>query len=83
MAQIFYASPKINRHGDYRSDPQILNKIMADENTSFIPVYKGKNLFKQIHNNFEALILNNKDLKKILPNDMINPIFLGVANNIS
>lgn len=83
MIQTFYASPKINRHGDYRSDPQILNKIMADENTSFIPVYKGKNLFKQIHNNFEALILNNKDLKKILPNDMINPIFLGVANNIS
>ena len=83
MVQTFYASPKINRHGDYRSDPQILNKIMADENTSFIPVYKGKNLFKQIHNNFEALILNNKDLKKILPNDMINPIFLGVANNIS
>ena len=83
MAQTFYASPKINRHGDYRSNPQILNKIMADENTSFIPVYKGKNLFKQIHNNFEALILNNKDLKKILPNDMINPIFLGVANNIS
>ena len=83
MIQTFYASPKINRHGDYRSDPQILNKIMADENTSFIPVYKGKNLFKEIHNNFEALILNNKDLKKILPNDMINPIFLGVANNIS
>ena len=83
MVQTFYASPKINRHGDYRSDPQILKKIMADENTSFIPVYKGKNLFKQIHNNFEALILNNKDLKKILPNDMINPIFLGVANNIS
>ena len=83
MIQTFYASPKINRHGDYRSDPQILNKIMADENTSFIPVYKGKNLFKQIHNNFEALILNNKDLKKILPNNMINPIFLGVANNIS
>ena len=83
MVQTFYASPKINRHGDYRSDLQILNKIMADENTSFIPVYKGKNLFKEIHNNFEALILNNKDLKKILPNDMINPIFLGVANNIS
>ena len=83
MVQTFYASPKINRHGDYRSDPQILNKIMADENTSFIPVYKGKNLFKQIDNNFEALILNNKDLKKILPNDMMNPIFLGVANNIS
>ena len=83
MVQTFYASPKINRHGDYRSNPQILNKIMADENTSFIPVYKGKNLFKEIHNNFEALILNNKDLKKILPNDMINPIFLGVANNIS
>mgnify|MGYP000560118498 FL=1 len=56
---------------------------MADENTNFIPVYKGKNLFKQIDNNFEALILNNKDLKKIQLNDIMNPIFLGVANNIS
>ena len=51
MAQTFYASSKINRHGDYRSDPQILNKIMIDMNTKFVPLYKGKNLFKQISNN--------------------------------
>ena len=83
MAQTFYASSKINRHSDYRSNPQILNKIMIDLNTKYIPLYKGENLFKQIDNNFEALILNNQELKIILPNNIINPIFLGVANNIS
>ena len=41
MAQTFYASSKINRHGNYRSDPQILNKIMIDLNTKFVPLYKG------------------------------------------
>ena len=83
MAKTFYASSKINRHGDYRSNPQILNKIMIDLNTKYIPLFKGKNLFKQINDNFEALILNNQELKIILPNNIINPIFLGVANNIS
>ena len=42
MAQTFYASSKINRHGDYRSDPQILNKIMIDLNTKFVPFIRVK-----------------------------------------
>jgi NAD+ diphosphatase len=83
MAQTFYATSKINRHGDYRSNPPMLKKIMIDLKTRFVPTYKGKNLFKKINSNFEALILNNQELKIILPNNIINPIFLGVANNIS
>ena len=83
MNKTFYASSQINRHGEYRSNSQTLNKIMLDKNTKFIPIWKGKNLFKLVSDNVEAFIFNNQELKIIIPNDILNPIFLGVANNIN
>ena len=45
MQQPFYASPEINRQGDYRNNKKLIEKIMVDENTKFIPYYRGKNFF--------------------------------------
>ncbi len=81
MQQPFYASPKINRHGDYRNNKKLIEKIMVDENTKFIAYFNGKNFFKKINENIEALKLDNKQIKKFFPKEIKNPIFLGVANN--
>jgi len=75
MSKTFYASPNINRNGDYRSDPLALERIMSDESTKFIPIANGKNLFKQDNDKIEALILSNKQLKLILSKEMVDPIF--------
>ena len=48
MQQPFYASPEINRQGDYRNNKKLIEKIMVDENTKFIPYFNGKNFFKEI-----------------------------------
>jgi NAD+ diphosphatase len=81
MSQTFYASSKIDRHGDFRSDAKILNKIMIDNKTKFVPIWNGKNLFQQVNEKIEAYLLNKEDLRLIIPNDIVNPIFLGVADN--
>ena len=83
MSKTFYASPNINRNGDYRSDPLALERIISDESTKFIPIANGKNLFKQDNDKIEALILSNKQLKLILSKEMVDPIFLGTAKNIN
>ena len=83
MSKTFYASPNINRNGDYRSDPIALERIMSDESTKFIPIANGKNLFKQDNDKIEALILSNKQLKLILSKEMVDPIFLGTAKNVN
>ena len=81
MHQPFYASSQINRHGDFRSDKELIEKIISDKKTKFVPVLNGKNLFKQSNNNIEACFFNLEQLKKFNPNGIENPIFLGVANN--
>ena len=48
MIQPFYASYAINRHGSYRKDKNLLNNIIIEKNTKFIPFYKGKNVFTEI-----------------------------------
>ena len=83
MNQPFYASSQINRHGDFRSNKGFMTKIMSDKNTKFVPVLKGKNLFRQSDENIEACFFNSEQLKTIYPNGIDNPIFLGVANNIN
>ena len=45
MIQPFYASSAINRHGDYRNNKKLLNTIINEKDTKFIPFYNGKNLF--------------------------------------
>ncbi len=81
MQQPFYTSPEINRQGDYRNNKKLIEKIMVDENTKFIPYYKGKNFFKEINENIEAIKLNNNQMKMFFPKEIENPIFLGVAND--
>jgi hypothetical protein len=80
MLQPFYASSEINRHGDYRNDENFLKKIMMDPRTKFIPVYSGKNLFKGFDQNINAIKFDYSLLKKLLPNGISDPIFLGSAN---
>ena len=80
MKQPFYASPKINRQGDYRNNKKLIEKMMVDENTKFIPYYRGKNFFKERNENIEAIKLNSNQLKNFFPKEIENPIFLGVAN---
>lgn len=80
MLQPFYASSEINRHGDYRNDEKFLKKIMMDPRTKFIPVYSGKNLFKGFDQNINAIKFDYSLLKKLLPNGISDPIFLGSAN---
>ena len=48
MIQPFYASSAINRHGDYRNNEKLLNSIITEKNTKFIPYYNGKNLFMKL-----------------------------------
>ena len=76
MQQPFYASPEINRQGDYRNNKKLIEKIMVDENTKFIPYFNGKNFFKDINENIEALKLNNNQIKSFFPKEIKNPIFL-------
>ena len=83
MSLPFYASSKINRHGNYRNNENLLKKILADGNTKFVPVWKGKNLFRQSNEHIEACFLNNEQLKTIFSDEIKNPVFLGVANNIN
>ena len=83
MSKTLYASPKINRHGDYRGNAQKLDKIISDESTKFVPVSNGKNLFKKDNDHIKALILSSKSLKLALSNEIVNPIFLGTANKIN
>ena len=42
MIQPFYASSAINRHGDYRNNEKLLNNIIIDKDTKFIPSIMGK-----------------------------------------
>ena len=83
MHQPFYASSEINRQGDYRNNKKLIEKIIVDEKTKFIPYYEGKNLFKQKNENIEAIKLNNEQLITFFPKGIDNPIFLGVANEIN
>ena len=83
MHQPFYASSEINRQGDYRNNKKLIEKIIVDEKTKFIPYYEGKNLFKQKNENIEAIKLNNEQLTTFFPKGIDNPIFLGVANEIN
>ena len=83
MHQPFYASSEINRQGDYRNNKKLIEKIIVDEKTKFIPYYEGKNLFKQKNENIEAIKLNNQQLITFFPKGIDNPIFLGVANEIN
>ena len=82
MQQPFYTSPEINRQGDYRNNKKLIEKIMVNENTKFIPYFNGKNFFKEINENIEALKLNKNQIKIFFPKEIKNPIFLGVANDI-
>ena len=36
MHQPFYASSQINRHGDFRSDKELIEKIISDKKTKFV-----------------------------------------------
>ena len=56
MHQPFYASSQINRHGDLRSDKNLIEKIISDKETKFVPVLNGKNLFKQTKDDIEACV---------------------------
>ena len=64
MNQPFYASSQINRHGDFRSNKKLIEKIISDKKTKFVPVLKGKNLFKQSNEYIEACFFN-RNCKKI------------------
>ena len=59
MIQPFYASSEINRHGNYRNNKKLLNAIITEKDTKFIPFYNGKNLFIEINENINSVILNN------------------------
>ena len=83
MHQPFYASSEINRQGDFRNNKKLIEKIIVDEKTKFIPYFEGKNLFKQKNENIEAIKLNNEQLITFFPKGIDNPIFLGVANEIN
>ena len=83
MTQLFYASSAINRHGNYRNNKRILNQIIIEKDTKFIPFYNGKNLFTEISNNIKPLILDRIQLHDFFPNGIGNTIFLGVANTLN
>ena len=83
MTQLFYASSAINRHGNYRNNKKILNQIIIEKDTKFIPFYNGKNLFTEISNNIKPLILDRIQLHDFFPNGIGNTIFLGVANTLN
>ena len=68
MTQPFYASSAINRHGNYRNNAKILNQIIIEKDTKFIPFYNGKNLFTEISNNIKPVILDRTQLNDFFPN---------------
>ena len=83
MIQPFYASSAINRHGDFRNNEKFLNTIITEEDTKFIPFYNGKNLFIEINENINSVILNKFQLHDFFPNGIGGTIFLGVANDFN
>lgn len=83
MIQPFYASSAINRHGDFRNNEKFLNTIIAEKDTKFIPFYNGKNLFIEINENINSVILNKFQLHDFFPNGIGGTIFLGVANDLN
>ena len=83
MIQPFYASSAINRHGDYRTNKKFLNNIINEKDTKFIPFYNGKNLFIEINENINSVILNKFQLHDFFPNGIGGTIFLGVANDLN
>ncbi len=83
MIQPFYASSAINRHGDFRNNKKFLNTIITEKDTKFIPFYNGKNLFIEINENINSVILNKFQLDDFFPNGIGGTIFLGVANDFN
>ncbi len=83
MIQPFYASSAINRHGDYRNNNKLLNSIITEKDTKFIPFYNGKNLFIEINENIKPVIFNKFQLLDFFPNGIGGTIFLGVANALN
>ena len=83
MIQPFYASSAINRHGNYRNNKTLLNKIIIEKDTKFIPFYNGKNLFLEINKNITPVIFNKIQLDEFFPNGIEDTIFLGVANTLN
>ena len=83
MIQPFYTSTAINRHGNYRNNKNLLNNIIIEKNTKFIPFYNGKNLFLEINKNIKPVIFNKIQLDEFFPNGIGDKIFLGVANTLN
>lgn len=83
MIQPFYASSAINRHVDFRNNKKFLNTIITEKDTKFIPFYNGKNLFIEINENINSVILNKFQLHDFFPNGIGGTIFLGVANDFN
>ena len=83
MIQPFYASSAINRHGDFRNNEKFLNTIITEKDTKFIPFYNGKNLFIEINENINSVILNKFQIHDFFPNGIGGTIFLGVANDLN
>ena len=83
MIQPFYTSTAINRHGNYRNDKNLLNSIIIEKNTKFIPFYNGKNLFLEINKNIKPVIFNKIQLDEFFPHGIGDKIFLGVANTLN
>ena len=83
MIQPFYTSTAINRHGNYRNDKNLLNNIIIEKNTKFIPFYNGKNLFFEFNKNIKPVIFNKIQLDEFFPYGIGNKIFLGVANTLN
>ena len=69
--QPFYTSSEINRQGDYRNNKKLIEKIMLDENTNFIPYFNGKNLFKETNENIDAIKLNINQFHNSVIKDFI------------
>ncbi len=83
MIQPFYASPDINRYGNYRNNKIFLNNIIIHKDTKFIPFYNGKNLFLEINKNIRPVIFSKIQLEQFFPDGIEDTIFLGVANNLN
>ena len=83
MIQPFYASSAINRHGDFRNNVELLNTIITEKNTKFVPFYNGKNLFLEINEIIKPVIFDKSQINDFFPNGVINTIFLGVANALN
>ena len=83
MIQPFYASSAINRHGDYRNNEKLLNTIINEKDTKFIPFYNGKNLFIEINEKIKPVIFSKFQLQDFFLNGIGDTIFLGVANTLN